>query len=359
MNTKGKWITWIDIAKGLGIVFIVLGHTLPHSFVRQILFSFNAQLFFFLSGLTYRLEPSLSIFLKKRIKGLMAPYWIWGIISISIILTINSFLHIQKKNIGVLTNLFGLLYANSRTELMWWNRPLWFIPCLFITLTVVDIIERTVLRSGKEYKRYIVIIISIFGMMISDYPSHWYLPFQMETAFGMVGFIELGILFKKCRVDKRVRQLNLIIKIPIFFLCIGIGIVLSAFNGSAGLRTYRYGTYPILFIATSMLFSFAIIVLAISIYKNKFLELLGRWSLCIMLFHKFPILLFQEIIPISKEFLSGYFYNSGATLICAIFVSLISILLCIIVGKIVILVAPELIGQKLSRPAKNENPVSH
>ena len=157
----------------------------------------------------------------------------------------------------------------------------------------------------------------------------------------------------------RVRQLNLIIKIPFFFLCIGIGIVLSAFNGSAGLRTFRYGTYPILFIATSMLFSFAIIVLAISIYKNKFLELLGRWSLCIMLFHKFPILLFQEIIPISKQFLSGYSYNPGATLICAIFVSLISILLCIIVGKMVILVAPGLIGQKLSRPAKSENPVSH
>lgn len=152
-TTRDNRIAWIDVAKGIGIFLIVFGHTMQSGFVRQVIFSFHVPFFFFLSGVTYKRETSIYTFLRKKVSGLLVPYWVWGIISIAIFLFAGLFLHLEEANTGLLNNLFGLLYGNPRTELMWWNRPLWFIPCLFITLLIVDMIERLIFienRGGEE-----------------------------------------------------------------------------------------------------------------------------------------------------------------------------------------------------------------
>ena len=50
----GKRIEWIDMAKGIGIILVIMGHISfrPES-LNVWLCSFHMPLFFFLSGLTY------------------------------------------------------------------------------------------------------------------------------------------------------------------------------------------------------------------------------------------------------------------------------------------------------------------
>ena len=145
-----KRVSWIDIAKGIGIFLIVFGHTIQQTgIMRQILYSFHVPLFFVISGLTYKSDESSTFFLKKKIKGLLIPYWAVGLISIIVILLINQFVHLQQDNTNFFVNVFGLIYGNYRTGLMWWNRPLWFIPCLFITLLFVDLIEKIFVSNNQ------------------------------------------------------------------------------------------------------------------------------------------------------------------------------------------------------------------
>ena len=47
-------IEWIDFAKGLTILLVVVGHTISNGLIRGSIFSFHMPLFFFLSGITLK-----------------------------------------------------------------------------------------------------------------------------------------------------------------------------------------------------------------------------------------------------------------------------------------------------------------
>ena len=88
MNTKR--LDWIDIAKGIGIILVVLGHTLVPQvretgfagFLWIFIYNFHMPLFFFLSG--YLFEKGLSHYTNKgkfilgKLQYLMLPYLIFS-----------------------------------------------------------------------------------------------------------------------------------------------------------------------------------------------------------------------------------------------------------------------------------------
>ena len=55
---------WIDIAKGIGIILVVIGHTIGSQRVNDIIYTFHMPLFFILSG--YLLKDIYSIQDFKR-----------------------------------------------------------------------------------------------------------------------------------------------------------------------------------------------------------------------------------------------------------------------------------------------------
>ena len=85
MNTKR--LDWIDIAKGIGIILVVLGHTLVPQvretgfagFLWIFIYNFHMPLFFFLSG--YLFEKGLPDYTNKgkftlgKLQYLMLPYF--------------------------------------------------------------------------------------------------------------------------------------------------------------------------------------------------------------------------------------------------------------------------------------------
>ncbi len=78
-----KRIAWIDIAKGIAIILVIIGHTLDKlSYARHIIFSFHMPLFFILAGYTMRPKPMKQV-LESSVKRLLIPYLLifvawWG-----------------------------------------------------------------------------------------------------------------------------------------------------------------------------------------------------------------------------------------------------------------------------------------
>jgi polysaccharide biosynthesis protein PslL len=115
----------LDVAKGIGIVLVVLGHNpvfreKAHPLYEAV-YLFHMPLFFFLSGMTFRLAPAEEA-LRKRARSLLVPYFTMGAIAIVMALQTDG-------TFAALTELGGTLYGAGHTIRF---VPLWFLPCLFL-----------------------------------------------------------------------------------------------------------------------------------------------------------------------------------------------------------------------------------
>ena len=74
----------IDIAKGIGIILVVLGHVITLKSINSFIYYFHMPLFFFISGealhYSYKNNITLKDFIKKRAKTILTPYFVFSII---------------------------------------------------------------------------------------------------------------------------------------------------------------------------------------------------------------------------------------------------------------------------------------
>ena len=75
-----KRIEWIDVAKGILIILVVLGHSEVSGMTANVINSFHMAAFFFLAGLTIKFNENINLFITKRLKGLIMPYIVLAII---------------------------------------------------------------------------------------------------------------------------------------------------------------------------------------------------------------------------------------------------------------------------------------
>jgi fucose 4-O-acetylase-like acetyltransferase len=97
-------------------VFRVEAHPL-----YEAVYLFHMPLFFFLSGVTFRLAP-VDEALRKRARSLLVPYFAMGAVAIVMALQ-------KGGTLAALTELGGTLYGAGHTIRF---VPLWFLPCLFL-----------------------------------------------------------------------------------------------------------------------------------------------------------------------------------------------------------------------------------
>ena len=53
-------IPMIDVAKGIGIILVVIGHTNLPTLVMNLIYAFHVPLFFVLSGMVFNMNKSLT-----------------------------------------------------------------------------------------------------------------------------------------------------------------------------------------------------------------------------------------------------------------------------------------------------------
>ena len=84
-----KRIEFIDIAKGIAIICIILGH-LNNQQINKIVFTFHVPIFFIITGYFISSKYSMKEFIKNKFKRLIIPYIITCLLMIIISLICNS-----------------------------------------------------------------------------------------------------------------------------------------------------------------------------------------------------------------------------------------------------------------------------
>jgi len=122
-----KRIKYIDVAKGIGILLVVLGHNYVKASVpgmEKFIFSFHMPFFFLVSGMLFKPSYPILVLFKRRFGTLILPY-----LASIILLYAVYFFYTDIRIMTILRRIVRSLYA-SGNYIEW--AQLWFLPHLFL-----------------------------------------------------------------------------------------------------------------------------------------------------------------------------------------------------------------------------------
>lgn len=276
-------INWIDVARGIGIILVIQGHSLGAHSYRHFIYAFHMPLFFFISGLVFDYKKySFRQTFKKSAKGILVPYVLFSLLSIALWpLQISNF-EWTPDFIG--KQLLGIIYANSQT--LDFNLVLWFLPCLFITKILFAFLS-------EKIKNTSVLVVFLIGFSLLGYFAFLYLPdlnlpFGIESALTAVVFFGLGSIVRTNyyeRLNKVNRKkLFYILCLSIIICLIAAAINFSLYGRQIDIRLNNLGNYFVFYIGAvaGIVMTIAISML---IKQNRVLEYIGKNSLVLFVLH--------------------------------------------------------------------------
>ncbi len=199
-------ISYLDIAKGISIICIILGH-LGKFTITRVVFTFHVPIFFLISG--YFIDDKLKIwdFTKKKAKRLLIPYYITCLVIILLGLYFTFTIGTYKGRF--LYWLKASLYAAGSPH----SKPfeinqigaIWFLWALFWG----SIFLRISLAMRKEIR-----IIFIGALFLVGYYTRnlFWLPLSIQPGACSVLFMYIGYLIKtyKDKIDKIPKPIKVI-----------------------------------------------------------------------------------------------------------------------------------------------------
>ena len=186
---------WIDMARGIGIILVFLGHSTGNPLI-WLIYGFHMPLFFILSGFLYRSEK-MTVFIKKLCVRYFVPYLF--------LCFANSLLRIPYMLVGNYTfsgirhRLFA--YWEGSLKGVWRQMPncmpLWFLPALAVSLFLFRLINSIPFKPVR-------LLLYAAGALIgynwnaiavrTGIPEE--LPWGQHTVFTDIAFIAIGSLMK-------------------------------------------------------------------------------------------------------------------------------------------------------------------
>ena len=131
-------LTYLDILKFIGMLFIYVGHFLDNSgWLYRFVFAFHVPLFFFLSGCTENFNKETNILkgIIKKIKTILVPFYFFAFSAI-VFKTL-----IYGDGLGQIQDDLAVL-AKGCVRNEYFASSLWFLTCLFVVGVVFQFIKK-------------------------------------------------------------------------------------------------------------------------------------------------------------------------------------------------------------------------
>lgn len=309
MNMKRN--STVDIAKGVGIVLVIIGH-LNHFFSYEdmtliMIYSFHMPLFIILSGYVFNFHSELSIneYCYKRFGQIIRPYFIFAIITLSYDII---------RNGGAVRGdeIFGIFIGNGIDNHLSFNIALWFLPMLFLCNIIFGIIVKLsgyIVQMKMSYVFLIIVcvVMTIIGYYLIIHQKRF--PWGVETAMFSQIFMLLGYIYK-LQNDKH----NTDIKNKKIFICVYpiiafIWWFIAKFNGRVDMNAGRYGNCILFFVTAvcgfCLIWQISNFISKIPVFKTIF-SVLGKNSLYILAYHiPATYIVYNAILPYMPSFIKN------------------------------------------------------
>lgn len=311
---KGKNLTcgrkrYIDVAKGIGIILVVLGHLDKNGQIsREMIYAFHMPLFFLLSGAFSKTDIDFKSYFKKSFLSLYLPYFIFVAVD-TVIVTALALIENQSVSAGVKSNFFALFGFDYKVL----NRPLWFLFALFVIKIAFYFINK------RDFLKYSALVLSVGFVFVSQYvhmPDNCLWTVAVAgLAFYIVGsvlgkhILSMDVMLEGCGKNKA------LVYAVTALLDFGL---LAAFaftahkNGAVDMTIYRYGSSAFLYFVNAVIGCLAVLLLSLVLSKidfvSKFFCFYGENSMAVMICHYY---LTRKLLPVLMEHwgLKAYLYH--------------------------------------------------
>lgn len=193
MTEPNKRVEWIDMAKGYGIILMLLGHLHVNELMVWI-YSFHMPLFFFVSGYLFNIKSSFLGFSAGKVKRMVIPYL---------------FLYIPMLLADL--SLEGALSTGQVLEHLWLNllqqrhSALWFLGCLIILHFLYYPIVRYV--TNRIAGAIISLLLGLVGVMLWRHGISG-LYWNFDVAMVAAPFFYGGYLLQGRINEVRIRKMT-------------------------------------------------------------------------------------------------------------------------------------------------------
>lgn len=285
-------ISFIDIAKGYGIIAIMAWHVHLAPFVALHYLKFWVlPMFFFLSGVFAKHYSCISDLLLRNIRRLIAPLLLFSVIHIFIFVLLSFFLPDDYSINSLLIRILNPFFAT--------DGPLWFLTALLFIEILHFFFEK--LFSNQVLKKvFFALLLSFIAFHIGKitlFEHRLRLPFSIDIACTSYTFYQFGYLLKDYLLKRKKPSLFHLLTIIVSYIAICF---LS--NDDNGTMAYnKYNCNWSVFIVKSVfgLLSFLMIVYYVidKLYIFNWLKKIGESSLIFLGLHAVFIPLFSKLIP--------------------------------------------------------------
>ena len=197
----------LDIAKGIGIILVVLGHTLAgwgtsHQVLHRFIYSFHMPLFFGISCAYISQNSPFITFVKSKLTRFVLPFFFWVLFYFVLSRSIN----IAKLLIASLRHANDLPPLTFEKDLVLlpllanWSSldhsalyvDLWFLPAIFSTVILYRLLGRWIASGGFVLNGTITIIVSFAVAHFNElYQFHPHVPWSLDIAIVCFPFIHI------------------------------------------------------------------------------------------------------------------------------------------------------------------------
>lgn len=266
----------IDIAKGIFIISMLVGHFTIDPRLRTIIYSCHMIAFVFLSGYYYKQNRSMKDSLNKMIKNFIIPYFIFVVFVLLLNISDLNLLFIKEK---ATQYFWGISFSKRLLANVPSVGPVYFILLLFMVRLVYITIDKYI--KNEKAKWCTVICVSFVGMYLGR-KGYW-LPWSFDIACYSIVYYKLGLLFKEKGWLTKIKEnhLTYFVLSPIW--------VYMIYKGGMEIAIRKYGEYGLVIIGS---ITGVLIVYKLSIFIadnvpliSEFLELAGKNSLIILIVH--------------------------------------------------------------------------
>lgn len=181
---RGKRVTWVDTAKGWGMLAIIVSHVMTGHPVSRWLYTFHVPLFFFLSGFLFRADRPWGDFWRGKLKRMLLPYFALALP------IIPAEAALAGSAAGFWERFWELAVGVLVQRRLW---PIWFLACLFL----LEILAYWLLRAVKK-PAVLALTAAAMGAAGALYAGAGYpaLPWNLDACFGVMPFFAAGYLLK-------------------------------------------------------------------------------------------------------------------------------------------------------------------
>lgn len=264
--------SYFDIAKGIGIILVVMGHleyiSIP---TRYFIVSFHMPMFFVISGMlmyqTGEENKDWKSFLKGKLKRMGLPYLSYSILFLIVEVLYTNLTHTWDKWVFIQDIWYALsLYGIS---------VLWFLPAMFFGMLLFFIIRKKLTHRASVIVIAVLTVTMYFVNQYLEYLKNlWIYEFLLSELYYFLAMIVrsffamfylaagyYGLFIYKRYIRERFSRAIAVASIPLAILLLASVAYLSQVNGAVDIHFMIFGN-PAIYIYNSFAGSTAVILLS-------------------------------------------------------------------------------------------------